>query len=59
MSYCHTLLFTDIGHFHRIKLIAGSHELVSENSLVDSGVGKNSRVALVVTTHGGYYLEYN
>ena len=42
-----------IGHFHGVKLIAGSRELVSENSLVDSGVEKNSRVAMVVTTYGG------
>ena len=47
-------LHTDIGHFHRIKLIAGAQELVSERSLMDSGIGKSSRVALVVTTHGGY-----
>ena len=42
-----------IGHFHGVKLIAGSRELVSDNSLVDSGVEKNSRVAMVVTTYGG------
>ena len=38
----------------RIRLIAGVQELVSERSLMDSRIGKNSRVALVVTTHGGY-----
>ena len=48
------VIHTDIGHFHRIRLIAGAQELVSERSLMDSGIGKNSRVALVVTTHGGY-----
>ena len=55
--YC--CLYTDIGHFNKIKLIAGSRELSLENSLVDSGVEKNSRVALVVTTHGGHLLKFN
>ena len=37
-----------------ILMIAGSRELVSENSLVDSGVEKNSHIAMVITTYGEY-----
>ena len=51
-------LYPDIGHFHGIKLITGSKELKLENSLIDSGVEKNSRVALVVTTYGGHLLKH-
>lgn len=51
-------LYTDVDYTNGIRLLANARELRLHNSLRQSNVNKNSRVVMVVVTHGGHLLEH-
>lgn len=55
--HVHSSLCADVDYTHGIRLITNSKELKLSNSLKQSNVYKNSRVVMVVVTHGGHLSE--
>ena len=47
----------DVDYTNGIRFITNSKELKLQNSLKQSNVHKNSRVVMVVVTHGGHLLD--